>query len=274
MKIGIQQYMLRDHVKSEEKIKQILKQLKRTGFQYIEMCGFLTEPHPMLKGTDLELKEAFDWPAYLKETGIGVCSIHEPIEDIAADTQKIIDRARKLGTDHVVVAGSFATDYTDLDSVKKLVHDLNGAGRRLKDAGMTLLYHNHNAEIAKLKGTRDVSLDYIYNETDPDYVNGQVDVFWLQSGGANPEAWVDKLGKRVKALHLNDAGPSDDVPGALIRGLVGRELGRGNMNLKSIIGKAAKNGCGTVILETHDNWINGDVAESMKISFDFLKEIA
>jgi len=47
------------------------------------------------------------------------------------------------------------------------------------------------------------------------------------------------------------------------------ELGYGNIDLVSLANKAKENGCDTVILETHQNWINDDPIESLKLSRNF-----
>ena len=271
-KTGIQQYMLREHFKTEQEALETLKRVKAVGFDSIELCGFLTEPNELLKGTPLEIKVIYDWPQLIRESGLEVAAFHELLEDMLADPDRFIGKAKDYGIDTMVAAAVFTTDFSSLDSVKKLVTDLNSLGQRFKEAGINLLYHNHNMEFARIHGTNSVGMDLIYRDTNPALVNAEMDAFWTQNSGANPAVWAEKLNGRLKYLHINDCGVPDDKPGVSIRPAVGRELGAGNMELDTIFAAAIKAGCEQIILETHDNWINNDPFQSMAISFKFLQE--
>ena len=121
MKTGVQQYMLREHFKTDKEALETLKKAKATGYDGIELCGFLMEPSDLPKGTPMEVKEKYDWQSLVKQAGIEVCSIHELMESMLKNLEPFIKKAESLGTNYMVAAATFETDFRNLESVKKFV---------------------------------------------------------------------------------------------------------------------------------------------------------
>jgi sugar phosphate isomerase/epimerase len=155
---------------------------------------------------------------------------------------------------------------------KELAKRLNESGRRLKDAGISLLYHNHNAELLKVSPGR-CAYDILIDETDPEYVNFEFDSYWFTDGGADAAYWMKKLGSRMKLWHINDRGSrskgSEMTP---ILKADSMELGTGNMNLDALKEIAVSNGIEGVVLESHRNWIDKDPLKSIALSAEWLNE--
>ena len=87
-------------------------------------------------------------------------------------------------------------DYGNASEVKKLAERLNKAGEALLPYGVKLLYHNHNVELQKVSEEK-TALDFIAMNTDPRYVNFELDTYWLADGGADVTALVKKLSDRM-----------------------------------------------------------------------------
>ena len=77
----------------------------------------------------------------------------------------------------------------------------------------------------------------------------------------------------MPSIHLNDFGVSRETSENFIKKPVCKELGQGNLELKSIIKEAKRAGCEWYIIETQDNWVDSDPFKSIKISFEHLKKI-
>jgi sugar phosphate isomerase/epimerase len=162
-------------------------------------------------------------------------------------------------------------DYGNEETVKELAKRLNEAGRRLKGSGISLLYHNHNAELLKVSPGR-CAYDILIDETDPEYVNFEFDSYWFTDGGADAIAWMRKLGQRMKLWHVTDRGTrqTGTVMTPILRA-DSMELGTGNMNLAGLKETALANGIEAVILESHRNWIGKDPLRSLELSAKWLK---
>ena len=79
------------------------------------------------------------------------------------------------------------------------------AGEKLKESGLSLLYHNHNVELLPVQpGLR--AYDVLIEGTDPSYVNFEFDSYWFTDGGADAKVWMKKLGERMRLWHVTDRG--------------------------------------------------------------------
>ncbi len=83
--------------------------------------------------------------------------------------------------------------------------DMNLAGRMAEDAGLKLGYHNHNWEFFRL--TDDPSrtaYDVLTDETDPDLVHLEMDLFWATRGARDPVDLFKQNRRRVLQYHVKD----------------------------------------------------------------------
>ena len=113
--------------------------------------------------------------------------------------------------------------------------------------------------------------EVLIEETDPACVNFEFDSFWFTDGGADAKVWMQKLGPRMKLWHLTDRGSRQSGPAMTpILKADSMELGTGNMDLDGLWTIARENGVGSVVLESHRNWIDKDPVKSLEISAAWL----
>ena len=151
----------------------------------------------------------------------------------------------------------------NFENAKKAVEDFNRAGKILKENGLTFCYHAHGYEFQPHEnGTL---LDYIINNTNPEYVSFEMDIFWIQFGGGDPVELLKKYGNRWKLMHLKDlkkgtkkdltglTSPENDVP-----------LGTGELDIPGILREAKKIGIKHYFIEDESSSITTQVPESIK----------
>lgn len=78
----------------------------------------------------------------------------------------------------------------------------NEVGKRCKAQGLSFGYHNHAHEFAKIEDK--VMLDYMIENTNPDYVFYQLDVYWAVMGHQSPVDYFHKYPGRFELLHIKD----------------------------------------------------------------------
>jgi sugar phosphate isomerase/epimerase len=87
---------------------------------------------------------------------------------------------------------------------------LDELGARARQAGQTLMVHNHNWEFQRVFGGR-TAYDILMAYTDPRNVVFQMDIYWATNGGGldNPVAVLERYGNRIQLFHVKDmaAGP-------------------------------------------------------------------
>ena len=276
---AVQQIMLGTMCNNYENALQTLINIKNAGYDSIELNDFMSHKSSMLvklmtkfSGMPIGNADKLDWVKLIEESGLNVISFHSDLASIENDAKTVADKAKKFGTDTVVITGMYKFDYSSLDDVKDLANRLNDAGKSLSGEGIRLLYHNHNCELQKVTPDK-TAYDIIIENTDPKYVNFEFDSYWFADGGANVQAYMEKLGDRMKLWHINDRGYNKSGPYMTpILKEDATELGYGNMDLDTLSEIAIKNGVEGIVLETHQNWVDNDPIKSIKLSADFLKE--
>ncbi|MEZ0487098.1 sugar phosphate isomerase/epimerase family protein [Fibrella aquatica] len=194
--------------------------------------------------TDMEFsnlfgKTAADLRKLLDERGMKCSSFGVGYPDLQNKMTEVGNNAKALGASYVRVAWVPHNGPFTLDLAKKTVADFNSFGKQLKDQfGLTFCYHNHGFEFEKHEdGTL---MDYIIQNTDPNYVSFEIDILWTFFPGADPAALINKYPKRFKLMHLKDLRKG--VAGNLSGGTPVTNdvaLGTGQLDLPAIL-KAAK----------------------------------
>ena len=275
---AVQQFQLRTVIGTEKKARKTLRVMKETGYDGIELCGFMIKKMPLtvriltrLAGMPMGKSGNLDWKKLIHESGLKVVSVHEDLGTILRVPEEVIEEAKAYDTKYVVITGMHHFDYSDKDALLELVDKLNKAGQTLKKGGISLLYHNHNCEFRKVEDDK-TAFELIIEKTNPEYVNFEFDSYWTAEAGVDPLALMEILGDRIKLYHINDRGSRVNGKTSSILKSDSMELGYGNMNLKGMVEVAKKSGVEAIILETHKNWVDKSPIKSFQLSAKFMNE--
>ena len=196
--LGVQTYTFRRSISADP--AKVLDTLKKLGFTEIE--GGSGKMHPA------------DFKKLCDERGIGIPSTGAGYEDLVNKIDSVVWRAKMLGAKFVMCAWIPHQDnILTFENAKRAVEDFNKAGKILKENGLTFCYHAHGYEFQPYEnGTL---LDYMFKNTNPEYVSFQMDIFWIQFGGGDPVALLKKYGNRWKMMHVKDMrkGTKKDLTG-------------------------------------------------------------
>jgi inosose dehydratase len=112
---------------------------------------------------------------------------------------------------------------------KQLGHVLNEIGKRAKDLGVPVGYHNHRSSL----GEGPDEVDQIMDAADPRYVKLELDIAHYQQGGGDPVKAIRKYHDRLLFLHIKDVEnlATTDERGRAYRWV---ELGRGRVDLPAV----------------------------------------
>lgn len=247
--LGAQLYTLRDYLKSPKDIAQALQKVRQIGYEAVQVSG-------MAAIDEGELVKILD------EQGLICAATHEPGDTILNNPQKVVERLAKLRCKYTAYPFPAGINMSSKSSVLDFAAKLNAAGKTLYEAGMVLTYHNHSIEFQRIEGK--LIIDMIYDNTDPLYVQGEIDTYWVQHGGGNPAQWCQKLQDRLPLLHLKDyIITNGNVP-------TYAEIGSGNLDWQQIIPAAQKAGCQWYLVE--QDVCPGSPFDSLQKSFCYVKE--
>jgi len=111
-------------------------------------------------------------------------------------------KAHKTAGMQYIVTPSMPTPKT-LADLQTYCEYYNEIGKKCKEAGMKFGYHNHDFEL-KNKIEDKVMYDYMIENTNPEYVFFQMDVYWIVRGGQSPVDYFNKYKNRFELLHIKD----------------------------------------------------------------------
>ena len=245
--LGVQAFTFRKSFPID--VAKTLDTIKMMGFTEIEGGGGRMPPEDFKKLCD--------------ERGISIPSTGAGYEQLVKSPDSVAWRAKVFGSSYVMCAWiPHENGVLTFENAKKAVDDFNKAGKFLKEHGLTFCYHAHGYEFQPYEdGTL---LDYIFKNTNPEYVSFEMDVLWMQFGGGDPVALLKKYGARWKLIHLKDlkkgakkdltglTSPENDVP-----------LGTGEIDIPSILREAKKIGVAHYFIEDESSNVNGQVPQSI-----------
>ncbi len=245
--VAAQLYTLRDFTKTPDDIAATLKRVRKLGYQTVQVSAIgPIEESELVKMLDGE--------------GLAICATHEDAATILDNPQAVAEKLRKLNCKYTAYPFPRGIDLANEAQVHALARKLDAAGAVLRAAGQVLTYHNHAIEFIK-HGAKTV-LDMIYDETDPQNLQAEIDTYWVQYGGGNPVAWCERLANRLPLLHMKDYKFTKENKHDMA------EIGVGNLDWKAIIAAAEKSGCEWFIVE--QDICPADPFDSLKASFDYI----
>ena len=218
---------------------------------------------------DIEFSSLFGQTAaalrkMLDDRGLYCSSYGVGYEDLLGKTAEVAGAAKTLGARYVRVAWiPHKGDFT-VEAVQQAIADFNRVGKILKEQyGLTLIYHNHGYEFVPYAGGGTL-YDLLVTQTDPAYVNFELDVLWAFFPGQDPAALIHKYPTRYKALHLKDL--KEGVPGNTTGGTSGNNdvvLGTGQIDMPSIIAAAQNAGVQHYYIEDESDQSVAQVPQSI-----------
>lgn len=257
--IAVQLYSVRSILGADAKSDQftgVLKDLSKMGYTKVEAAGYADGKFYGV--SPAEFKQT------VEKAGLGILSSHAAkslseaeiksgdFSESLAWWDEAIAAHKAAGMSYIVTPWiNLSKSVAELDAYCRYMDEI---GKRCKAQGISYGYHNHAHEFEKVEG-KHVMLDYILENTNPEYVFIELDVYWTVIGKASPVDYFHKYPGRFPLLHIKDD----------------REIGKSGMvGFDAIFNNAKTAGLKHFIVEVER--YSGPVAESMKESIDYIKK--
>ena len=197
--IGLQLYSLR--AQFDQDTPGTLDKVKAFGVKNVELAG-------TYKLTPAQFKTELD------ARGLNAVSGHFPYDRLRDDPEGVARDAKILGLKYVGCAWIPHGEPFDEKTCRAAIAVFNHAGEVLAKQGLKFFYHAHGYEFQPFQdGTL---FDLMMHETNPKFVNFQMDVFWIVHPGQDPVKLLQKYGKRWQLMHVK--GMRDTTPTGLLTG--------------------------------------------------------
>ncbi len=245
MEIGAQLYTVREFCGNLDDFSESLKKIAQIGYRYVQVSGTCAYDPQWLDGE-------------LKKNGLKCVLTHISGDRLKNDAAAVAREHDVFGCDYVGL-GYYPFDEKKEDqSVKHFVETFTPVADTLAKNGKYFMYHNHDREFQKVGG--ETVLQRISEAFPPDKLGFTLDTFWIQAGGGDPAAWVERLSGRVPCIHLKDYA----------YGRTMAVIGEGNLNFDRVFEKAEAAGTKYLLVEQDD--CNGeDPFDCLARSYQFLR---
>jgi sugar phosphate isomerase/epimerase len=251
--IGLELYSLRHQIKSgdADSVKAAMDYAKQVGYMEIEA--------PELYG--LTAKE---YRSLLDEAGLPCTSMMATYDQFKADLGTVAANAHTLGADNVVNAWIPHKGEFTIELCRETAKLYNQWGKELCAEGLHFGHHTHGCEFQPYK--RHPLFDRLVEETNPEYVDFEMDIFWVVDPGYSPAAYLKKYPNRWRLMHLKDMkkGPpthnytgsepvSWDVP-----------IGTGRIDIPAILREAERVGVKQFYVEDESDQAHDQIVEDLR----------
>ena len=227
MILGAQLYTVRSYTQTERDLEYTLKEIAKIGYRAVQLSAIGGSIKPQ---TIKELCDQYE---------LKIVLTHSDWNRIINDTDRLIEEHRQMDCRYIGL-GYMPEKYQTPEWIGHFSEDFLPAARRIKEAGMLLMYHNHNFEFEKWNGK--YLLNHLIEAFSPKELGFTLDTYWFQAAGADVCEWIERLKDRIPCVHLKDmAMKGHDAIMAPVM--------EGNMNFKRILHTLEHTNCEYLLVE-------------------------
>ncbi len=260
---GVQLYTLRSLMARD--VEGTLAEVAQMGYREVEFAGYFGRSPPAIR-------------AALDAEGLAAPAVHLSLDELRSSFGPAASAAGEIGHRYLVLPylspaerpGSSASSEPSsgrvggerraarllLDGYRRLAEEMNHFGERSREAGLRFAYHNHDFELERAGDT--CPLDILIENTDPDLVSFEVDLFWLVHGGGDPFDYFQRYPGRFELCHVKDRTADGDMV----------DVGAGDIDFEAIFERSSQAGLVHYFVE-HD--APADPLASVRASLEHLE---
>lgn len=197
MKLGAQFYTLREKNKTPEGLYNSFKEVKKIGYQVVQMSAICQIEAERLKS----FSDEFELP---------ITCTHSAFDRIVNDTDALIKEHITYGCP-VIGIGSMPNEYRgSIEGARAFMDKIREPMKKMEDAGLRFAYHNHDFEFVDLGGV--CSYDLLMQELPT--LNFILDTYWFKYADRSYLDYIKLMGnERLTNVHFKDmkTEPKGDI---------------------------------------------------------------
>ncbi len=245
--IGAQMYTVREFCKTPADIARSCAKVKAMGYDGIQVSAFgPIDPR--------ELKRILDGE------GLACAATHVSRDRMEKETERVIEEHQLWGCRYTAVGGFFPREAWTRALWEEFARDYNGVAAKFAGSGIRIGYHNHSHELSPVDGQLPLAL--LIEQCDPS-IWFEIDTYWIQHGGGDPAAWIDRVSGRIPCVHFKDMTITPAREHKMC------EIGAGNLNWPRIIQSCRDAGVEWCLVERDSGDL--DPFESLKVSLENMR---
>jgi sugar phosphate isomerase/epimerase len=199
--IGLQLYSLRDSISGN--VSGTLVKVGKMGYTYVEAAGY--------RDGQFYGMDPVEFTKLCEANGLAFTGSHASrnLPDSASYTEtmewwdRCIDAHLAAGVKWIVQPSMGREGYESIEGLKRYCDYFNEIGAKCRKKGLMFGYHNHAREFSTVLDSITV-YDFMLQNTDPENVIFQFDLYWCVEGGKNPIDYFTSYPGRFPLWHIKD----------------------------------------------------------------------
>ena len=199
----------------ENDFEKTLAMLSEMGYSKLELYGPYTfsaasakenwknlAPRLGFSGSGFFGREAAELARLLHSNNLSVPAIHTDLDTLENEMGGLASAAETLGFEYVVLPALPEEKRSSMEDYKATADLFNRIGKSAVDHGIKFAYHNHGYGLVEMEGQ--IPLQYLIENTDPEWLFLEMDIFWTTAGRADPLEYLKKYPGRYRLMHVKD----------------------------------------------------------------------
>jgi sugar phosphate isomerase/epimerase len=255
-KIAAQLYTIREHTKTAADFARSLETISKIGYRAVQLSavGCMAGDRPEVSAVQAR--------KLLDDNGLACIATHRSWDQLVNATEAEIDFHRTVGCAFAAIGGlPPAYRQGKAAGYRSFIAESRPTLLKLKAAGIAFGYHNHAHEFERSGEGRKTLYDIFLDEAD-DLIQLEVDLYWVDHAGVNPERIAERARGRMPVIHLKDKEVVDPD------GPVMAAIGEGNLDWKHLI--PACEAAGVRWYAVEQDVCRRDPFDCLRSSYEFL----
>ena len=245
-RVGLQLYSVRGMM--DKDVVDTMKQVAAIGYKELETASYNNGKVNGMSPKDFR-RIAEDLGMNVSSSHLGR-SVERGKENEAYEWwDKALDTQAEVGCRYAIQPSMHIGN--KIEDIQLYCDYYNKVGEMAKGRGLKFGFHNHAGEFKVIDDK--IVLDYLIQNTSPENVVFQMDVYWVKKGGQDPVDYLKKYAGRFPLLHIKD----EDVIGA-----------SGDLDFKAIFEAAYAQGMKDYYVEVEKYAVSP--IKDVEKSFDYL----
>ena len=228
--IGVQLWSVKDAM--QEDPAGTLQALADKGYTFVEAAGYSDGKFYGM--------EPLEFRKLVESTGMVFLGSHtgqavpgdDNRDEVMAWWDKCIQTHKAAGVRYIVQPWMSSRAFDSIEGLQAYCDYFNEVGEKCNQHGIRFGFHNHAEEFNAFDDV--VIYDYMLQNTDPEKVMFQIDLYWAYVGNVDPVDYFERYPGRFESWHVKDV----DVIG-----------GSGKIDFKRIFKHAELSGLKDIVVE-------------------------
>ncbi len=245
-RVGIQISSVKKYLQTPEDVRSSFLKVGAIGYRVIQI-QWVSPAVP-----DAVIRDA------LEEASLECVGTQDYTHEVLPRLDAVIAQNRLWGGKYVCISG-IPEAQMNPEGCAAFGRELTETAKKVRDAGMALIFHPRYQEFAPFGGATGVRI--LMDNTPPDF-QLELDVFHAHKAGLDPAALIREYEGRMDLVHFKDMGTGANGEVILT------PVGQGLLDWDAIIGACVDTGI-KVVLAEQESW-QKDAFECLGESFSFI----